>query len=74
MLTEQDKARLTELIVVMMAIADTLKELGSAPSGHCYAAVMDKVSLDTYNAIIQKLKDSGKVVEHHHLLIWVGPR
>ncbi len=53
-------------------VADVIRELGSVPSGHLYARLMGKLSLDDYNAVIGALKSAG-VVEEIFLLTWVGP-
>ena len=56
------------------AIADCVKELGAVPSGHLYAHVMGHMSLETYQGIIDKLKQIGFVSESSHLLTWTGPK
>lgn len=58
-------------IAIVLAIADTIRELGSVPSGHVYAHVMHRLSLGQYAAVIELLKKTGKVKEENHLLIWV---
>ena len=57
----------------LLAIASTVKDLGEVPSGHLYAALMDKMSLDVYNSLIEVLV-RNKVIreEPSHLLVWVG--
>ena len=50
------------------SIYSTLLEVGSAPSGHIYAALMGKMSLDEYHQIIGVLKDIKLVKESHHVL------
>ena len=58
---------------VIKAIADTIKELGTVPSGHLYAQLMGTMSLETYNGLMRILKDSGVVSESSsHLLTWKG--
>lgn len=57
---------------VLRAIADTIRELGSVPSGHLYAQLCGKMTLDTYNSIIRTLCGTGLVKESGHLLTWVG--
>ena len=53
------------------AIDDAIKEAGEdgIPSGHLYAMMMDLMSLDTYDSIIDLLKKAGKVKEEDYLLI-----
>jgi hypothetical protein len=51
-------------------IAETIRELGSAPSGHVYAAIMGLVTLDEYQTIVNDLVRSGDITERGHLLTW----
>ena len=61
------------LVLAVQALADAIRELGSIPSGHLYARLMDKLSLETYQMLIGVLKEAGKVKEHDsHLLVWIG--
>lgn len=59
---------------VMLAITEVIRAEGEVPSGVLYARLMDKMSLETYNAILSKIKGSGLVVEKNYLLTWVGPK
>ena len=65
-MNEKQKAALE----IIQAVADTIKELGSVPSGHLYAQLMGHLNLDQYNQIIGVLKSSGLVSESNHLLTW----
>ena len=75
-------ARMTEItpeqkqaaVAVVMAVAETIRELGSVPSGHLYAQVMHKIGISDYEAIIDTLKHARLVVEKNHELTWVGPK
>ena len=58
---------------IVLAVADVIRALGSVPSGHLYARLMGKISLDDYNAVIGALKTAGVVKEENFLLTWVGP-
>jgi hypothetical protein len=60
---------------VIKAVADTIKEMGTIPSGHVYAAFMSAgISLEAYESIINRLVQEGFVRrDPHHLLTWVGP-
>lgn len=59
---------------VVMAVAETIRTLGEVPSGHVYAAIMSKIDLRNFEAIVETLKKSGLVKESpSHLLTWVGP-
>ena len=67
-MTNQERAALE----IVIAIGQTIKELGSIPSGHLYAQLMGKMSLETYTKIIDLLVRTGAVKNEGHLLTWVG--
>lgn len=60
----------------MIAVIETVRELGEAPSGPLYAALMAKVPILTfgdYQEMIAALKRTKLVVEKNNVLVWVGP-
>ena len=57
---------------ILRAVADAIRELGEVPSGHLYAHLMSKVSLEQYEQVIGILKQAGLITESNHLLTWVG--
>jgi hypothetical protein len=57
---------------ILGAVADTIRELGEVPSGHLYAHLMSKLSLEQYEQVIGVLKQAGLITESNHLLTWVG--
>ena len=57
---------------ILRAVADTIRELGEVPSGHLYAHLMSKLSLEQYEQVIGVLKQAGLITESNHLLTWVG--
>lgn len=59
-------------MAMTQAVAETIKTLGSVPSGHLYARLMGHMSLQTYESLIGLIKKSGLVKEENNLLIWVG--
>jgi hypothetical protein len=60
---------------VVQMVADAVRDVGSIPSGHLYAQVMNTLRLDQYNQIIGILKGAGLVAEDRaHMLRWVGPK
>jgi hypothetical protein len=65
--------QVTAAIEMAKAFAAAIRELGSVPSGHLYARVQDRVSLASYEAIIDTLI-RAKVVRRDgsHLLTWIG--
>jgi hypothetical protein len=59
----------------LLALAECIRNLGSVPSGHLYARLMDYMSLETYQKLIEILVQAGMVRQHpSHLLEWIGPR
>lgn len=67
-MTNQEKAALA----IVLAVGEAIKELGSVPSGHLYAQLMGRMSLETYNKVIGLLVKTGAVKDENHLLTWVG--
>ena len=57
---------------ILIAVADAIRELGEVPSGHLYAHLMSKLSLEQYEQVIATLKQAGLITESNHLLSWVG--
>lgn len=68
MTTEQAHA----LIQFMGAIASLIKEVKTIPSGHLYAQLMGKMSLDQYNDMITTLQKAGLVRLKNDLLTYTG--
>jgi len=66
--------QVTAGIRMAAAVAEAIRDLGSVPSGHLYARLMEYMSLETYNKIITVLKNANLVEESNHLLTWVGPK
>jgi hypothetical protein len=65
--------QVTDALKIAAAIADTIKELGSIPSGHLYAQLMGRMSLETYDRIIAVLTNAKLVrLESSHMLVWIG--
>lgn len=66
--------KVTAGIRMAAAVGEVIRDLGSIPSGHLYAQLMGRMSLDTYNSLIGILKKANLVEEKNHLLTWVGPK
>ena len=64
---EQSKAGLS----LVVAVAETVKDLGQVPSGHLYAALMHQMTLDQYIKVVNIMKRAGMVKENNNLLTWV---
>ena len=60
---------------MVMAVAETIRETGEAPSGTLYAVLCGRVSLAGFEKIIAILKGANLVSESpSHLLTWIGPK
>lgn len=59
-------------VMIIKAIADTIKELGRIPNGHLYAQVMGKLSYADYCKAIEILKGGKLITESNSELIWIG--
>ena len=71
------KREVAAAVEAVAAVAEAIRELGSVPSGHLYAAsVMPAgIELATYERILGILKGAGLVAEDgSHMLTWVGPK
>ncbi len=57
-----------------LAMAEAIRTLGSVPSGHLYAQVMNTLSLASYDNVIRALVNARLVrKDSSHLLTWIGP-
>ena len=60
-------------IAVIVAVGDAIRELRQVPSGELYARMMEHLSLENYQKVIETLKGAGLVREEQsHLLVWIG--
>ncbi len=66
------KSEVNAAVQVVVAVGEAIKSLGSVPSGHLYAQLMGRMSLETYNKVIALLVKTGAVKNENHLLTWVG--
>jgi hypothetical protein len=69
----------TEMIrsgfALLIAVSDTIRDLGNVPAGTLYAHLMDRMDLASFDAMILTLVNAGLVVRNpSHLLRWVGPK
>lgn len=59
---------------VVLAITETIREMGAVPSGHLYAPLTGKLTLEQYQRIIGVIKRAGLVrVAPSGLITWIGP-
>jgi hypothetical protein len=69
-----DKRHLFAGVSAAVAIADTIRELGEVPAGTLYAALMTRMSLETFEQFIAILVKADLVKrDGSHLLRWIGP-
>lgn len=56
----------------IVAIGRAIKALGSIPSGHLYARLISKMSIDTYLGYIDILERAGVIqVDSSHLIHYI---
>jgi hypothetical protein len=67
------KEQVAAALMATAAIGEAIRDLGSVPSGELYARLMDRLSLESYQAAIGVLKRAGLVEEKGHVLRWTGP-
>jgi hypothetical protein len=68
-----NKDELKAGVAMIAAVAEAIREVGQIPSGHLYARLQGKVTLDGYNKLIGILKNAKLIEENNHLLTWIGP-
>ena len=69
--TARSKSKLMAHVIDAMAFA--IKELGSVPSGHLYAAMTGALSMAHYSQAIDLMVAHGLVSrDSSHLLTWIG--
>ncbi len=69
------KEKAVAAVSALLALAETIRELGTVPSGTLYAQVMGCLTLEQYESAIRTLIRTGLVIEDQsHLLRWVGPQ
>lgn len=66
------KTQVNAAVNTVIAIAEAIRELGRVPSGHLYARVMSHMSFETYDSVINTLKNAGVIKETNSELIWIS--
>jgi hypothetical protein len=67
------KEQVTAYLECVKTVAVCIRELKEVPSGHLYARLMSKMSLENYQGIIDFLRDKGFItVSRGHLITWIG--
>lgn len=72
------KEQVIAVLELVVAIGNTIRELDKGdgvPAGEIYAAVMGKVTMADWQAIIRSLEHAKMITyERSHLIRWIGPR
>jgi hypothetical protein len=67
------KDQVKAAMAIVLAVGETIRDLGEVPSGHLYAQLMGRFTLGEYEKIIDTLVGAGVVEKTpSHLLRWVG--
>lgn len=66
------KTKIKASLNALMALAESIRELGEVPSGELYSVVMSHMDIETYTSFIARLVSAGLVENKNHLLIWKG--
>lgn len=56
-----------------LAITEAIRECGQIPSGHLYARLCDRMSLEAFEKMTRLIVGSGLVEKRGDLLVWIGP-
>ncbi len=60
--------------LVVMAVAETIREAGECASGTIYAVLMGRVTFEGYQKILDMLTRMGLIaVGRDHMIRWIAP-
>lgn len=68
------KEQIKAAMDTVRTLADTIRSLGSVPSGVLYSQCMPHMDLPTYQKAIGMLKGAGLVREEYHVLFWIAAK
>lgn len=75
-MTRVTKDDIKAAVEIAAAVGQAIKELtelnGGVPSGHLYARLMDKLSLEQYNRVIEVLRRHQLIKINNHWIEWIG--
>ena len=58
---------------MLNAVAETVRDAGRIPSGHVYAMLVGRISLDGYEKMLGILQRAGLIHRTTtHELVWIG--
>ena len=69
-MTQEEKMKAA--VQIMKAVAESIKEVGSIPSGHLYAQLMGKMSLGSYEKMICAMQRMQIIRVEDHLITYAG--
>ena len=69
---ETTKQQIDGAVQVIAAIANTIRSLGKIPSGELYARIVDRVTIEQYDRILDILKNAELIEVKHHEIAWIG--
>jgi hypothetical protein len=72
-MTTATQAEVKSALNVIRAVADTIREVKSVPSGHLYAGLMGVMSLSQFEQVVGILTRGGMISNSGHVLTWIGP-
>lgn len=60
---------------LLEALTRVLSEVGEVPSGTVYSALIGKVTLADYQAVLSLMERIGVIkVDSNHMIRWTGPK
>lgn len=66
--------QIASAVLVVAAVAEVVRQVGSIPSGNVYANLCGMITLPQYESILTTLKNAELISESPaHLLTWIGP-
>lgn len=66
--------QIADSVSMISALSESIRQAGRIPSGHLYAMVIDRLSIEHYERLITVIKRAGLVVEVANELRWIGPQ
>jgi len=63
-----------QAVAMLRAIAETIRECGSAPEGIMYAGLMGRMDLSTFEKALSILQGAGLISRNGHVATWTGPK
>lgn len=66
------KEEVVAAITTVVALGEAIRDLKEVPSGHLYATVCGRMSLESYQAAIRMLTKAGLIKVENHLITYIG--